>query len=124
MTPQIYNFKKQYAGDTFKGIQLKASRVSGETNERTPIDLTNVEINMQIRTANRVSVIKDFKIGSGITLIDAENGIFTIDPFKNPRAGEYVYDIQFTYNDGTLFETYIQGSLSVELDTTKNYVQR
>jgi hypothetical protein len=35
MTPQIYNIKKQYAGDTFKGIQLKASRVSGETNERT-----------------------------------------------------------------------------------------
>ena len=123
MIPQIYNFKKQYAGDTFKGVQIKCSRKSGETNERTPIDLTDVEINMQIRTANRVSVIKDFKIGSGITLIDAENGIFRIDPFKNPKGGEYVYDIQFKYSDDTI-DTYVKGSLSVEFDTTTNYVQR
>jgi hypothetical protein len=123
MIPQIYNFKKQYAGDTFKGLQLKANRVSGETNERTPIDLTDVEINMQIRTANRVSVIKDLKIGTGITLIDAENGIFRIDPFKNPKGGEYVYDIQFKYSDDTI-DTYVKGSLSVEFDTTTNYVQR
>jgi len=123
MIPQIYNLKKQYAGDTFKGLQLKASRVSGETNERIPIDLTDVEINMQIRTANRVSVIKDFIIGSGITLIDAENGIFRIDPFKNPKGGEYVYDIQFKYSDDTI-DTYVKGSLSVEFDTTRNHVQR
>jgi hypothetical protein len=123
MTPQIYNIKKQYAGDTFKGIQLKASRVSGLTNVRTPIDLTDVEINMQIRTANRISIIKDLKIGTGITLIDAENGIFRIDPFKNPKGGDYVYDIQFTYSDGTV-DTYVKGSFSVEFDITNNYVQR
>lgn len=69
MTPKEYKFKTQYAGDTFKARQITCSRLSNEVE--TPIDLTDVEINMQIRSINGVAIIQDLSIGNGITLIDA-----------------------------------------------------
>lgn len=116
MIPKEHNFKTQYAGDTFKGLRFTCSRLSNEVE--TPIDLSDVAINMQIRSINGGAIVKDFSIGNGITLIDATSGIFRLEAFKNPREGNYVYDIQFTYNNGVV-QTYVKGKINVVNDVTR-----
>ena len=47
MKPIEYNFKEQYAEDTFNGIKITCTKTSNEVT--TPIDLTGVEIRMEIK---------------------------------------------------------------------------
>ena len=116
MPPKEHNFKIQYAGDTFKGLRFTCSRLSNEIE--APIDLNDVEIKMQIRTNNSGGIVKDFSVGNGITIVDATNGIFILEKFKNPREGNYVYDIQFVYNSGDV-QTYVKGKINVVNDVTR-----
>jgi hypothetical protein len=118
MIPKERNLKPQYAGDTFKGWLIKAKRESGTTGEINPIDLSDVKVNMQIRSINGGAIVKDFSVGNGITILDATNGIFRLEAFKNPKGGEYVYDIQFTYNNGYV-QTYVKGKINVLNDVSR-----
>jgi hypothetical protein len=112
MIPKTLNFKPQYEGDTFNGWQFTIT-----DGDNLPIDLTNVSILMQIKGRNGGTVYKNFEIGSGITLVNALNGVFRLDSFKNISVGNYVFDIQITYENGVI-KTYIKGSYNVELDTS------
>lgn len=109
MQPAIYNFKQQYAGDTFNGIQLTIENKN----------LTGFLIKMQIKTAPFGAVVKDLSIDNGITIVDAVNGILRIDSFVNPiTAGYYIYDMQFTNPNGVV-QSYLKGQFTVIQDVTR-----
>lgn len=116
MIPGKYNFKPQYAEDTCNGIQVTATLTSGETT--APIDLTNIAIKMVFKKQGESTAVLTFEIGTGITLTDAENGVFTVDAFTVPTTPyTYVYDIEFTY-PSTVVKTYMQGLMEVKPQIT------
>ncbi len=117
MIPATGDLPIQYAGDTFDTAVCTATQTDSE-DVTTPVDLTDVAIKIQFRTKNYTSVFKTFTIDNGITVTDAENGIFEIDEFINGSAGTYLYDIQFTYPDGKV-RTYAKGKYIVISDTTR-----
>lgn len=108
-----YNFKPQVAGDTFDGISLTI------TEDGTPIDLTTVsEIKIVFIRRNTSSAASTLTDGSGITIDDAAAGEFSIDPFTVwTTAGEYDYDLQFTYTGGDV-KTYLKGTMEVYVQVT------
>lgn len=112
MTPAVFNFKPQYKGNTFKGVRLTlTNRTDGVT---TPIDLTGVLILMQLKKSHSSAVIKEFTTISGITVVDAVNGIITIDKFMitiDPFL--YLYDIQLTFSNADV-TTYMTGTFLVK----------
>jgi len=57
MIPSKYNFKEQYAGDTFNGIELV---LTDDLN--APIDLTGVQIKMQIKKGTNGAIVKECSI--------------------------------------------------------------
>lgn len=114
MIPAIYNFKEQYAGDTFNGIQLTA------TLNGSPIDLTNITIKIQFKVSIEKASVKDLIIGTGLTLVDAVNGVFKIDSFTvftTPNITNYLYDLEFTYSSGVV-KTYMKGDFPVKHQIT------
>lgn len=109
MTPATYNIPNQYAGDTFDGFQVTVTQTSNDVT--TPINLTNITIACKFKKDS--STVLDLTEGSGITIVDAEDGIFKIDAFSVPTdAGTYNYDIQFTYSSGSV-KTYMRGTMKV-----------
>lgn len=108
MTPKIYHFKTQYAGDTFRGLQITVSRTSNDVSN--PEDLSNLSIVFTLSRLGNTALKKE--VGSGISLVDAVNGVFKIDSFVNPSMGNYVYDIEFRYPNGVI-ETYLAGKYKI-----------
>ena len=113
---KIYNFNDHLKGDTFKGMTFRMSNAT----TATPINLTDSEINIQFRVGSKTGrVQKHISIGNGITLTDAVNGVFNIDPIikLNWYVNLYYYDVEITFLDGTI-KTYFGGTLKVVQDTT------
>lgn len=110
-----YNFKTHVAGDTFEGVQITLTLTSGETT--SPIDLTGSTIKLQFIKVGNTAVASTLEIGSGITVDDAANGIFSIDPFTVwSDDGIYEYDVQVT--NGSTVKTYMKGEFKVTEQTT------
>lgn len=109
---QTYNLKEQLRGDTFPGVSFTVS-VNG-----SPKNLTNTEIKIEFRfKVKRGKLIKTLTVGSGITKLDAVNGVFCIDSFVvDFEEGVYYYDIQF--KDGAVIKTYIGGIWVIDQDVT------
>ncbi len=109
---EIYNLKKQRSGDTFKGvtIQIKVNNVAK--------NLTNTEIKIDFKyNYKRGRLVKSLSVNSGITVLDAAEGRFRIDPFVvDFEEGIYYYDVQFT--DGSVVNTYVGGTWEIEQDVT------
>ena len=106
-----YDITCNKAGDTWKGLTF--------TYDRDGVfqDLTNYAIKMQVKTSGN-EILLDLSIGFGITLTDAVNGVFTIDPILTPNAaGTNYYDIEFT-NAG-IVSTYVKGKFTIESDITR-----
>jgi len=118
MITEIYNFKQQRSGDTFNGIRLTCTRISNEIE--SPIDLTNVEIKMQIKKDACFAPIIDISTTEGIELEDASNGIFRISSFLVPEVEtfNYIYDMQFTFPNGVV-QTYLKGNFPIISDITR-----
>lgn len=113
MIPKTYNFKQQYAGDTFNGLAFELDR------NLSPIDLTGVIMKMQIRRGSNGQVIKELTTSNGITITDPLAGKFKIDAFVNPStAYNYVYDLELTYPNGVV-DTYIKGFFPIIEDVTR-----
>ena len=114
-TIQNYNIPDHYKGDTFDG--LKFTLINND--DQLPIDLTNVIIDVKFRKARQTGVVtKSVSVGSGITVIDAVNGVFKIDAFiLDWVIGKYYYDVQFTYTNGVV-KTYIKGFIKIIQDVT------
>jgi hypothetical protein len=99
--------------DTFNGVQFTIS-VNGDL-----LDLTNYSIKMQARARYNLPPIFTIYDGSGITITDAVNGVFRIDPqIFHGVPGVYQYDIQLTSQDG-IVKTYISGLFTLLEDITQ-----
>ena len=68
-----------------------------------PLNLVGSSIKMQIRFAFDTAVIKEFNLGSGLTLTDPTNGKFTFDNqiIDIPPSNKYKYDILIELANGT-----------------------
>jgi hypothetical protein len=112
---KIYNFPDIVNGDTFK---VRDVSIKNDTTE-TPIDLTDCLIKCEFRKDTKLGVVVEtLEVGSGITLSDAVNGIFTIDNFNvNWGAGVYYYDFQFTFPNEVI-QTYFGGYMKLIQDVT------
>lgn len=110
-----YNIANHIKGDTFDGVQFTLQN----TSDSLPIDLTGCLLKIQFRYRNKIGKVqKELNIGTGITLVDAVNGIFKIDPFIidwNPDT--YYYDVETTFTNGVV-KTYIEGMVTIIQDTT------
>lgn len=117
MIPARYDFKPQIAEDTFNGLQFTATLTTEGVT--APIDLTTVAIKIVFKKQGQTAVTSTLEIGSGITLDDAVNGVFSIDPFTVFAAPyTYDYDIEFTYASGVV-KTYLKGLFTVKAQTTE-----
>jgi hypothetical protein len=111
----IVQIDNQYRGDTYDGVQFTLLN----TEDNSPIDLTGVNIKIQFRYNSKIGGLqKEINNGDGVTISDAVNGVFSIDPFLidwNPDI--YFFDIQMTFTNGVI-RTYIQGTIKVIQDVT------
>jgi hypothetical protein len=109
---ETYNLADVLKGDTFNGVQFTVT-VNG-----TPKDLTSTVITCDFRSSKKTGPVSlSLSIGSGITIVDAINGVFEIDAFDaNMDVGIHYYDIQFV--DGAVTKTYIEGTIKVFQDVT------
>jgi|TARA_R110000823_G_scaffold12746_3_gene42655 hypothetical protein len=116
--PKYHNFKDRYKNDTSNRIQLTVSKEIAGVD--TVIDLTGSSILMQLKKGEASTVsIKTFEIGTGITLTDAVNGVFSIDEFiVSLGVYNYFYDIQITFASGVI-KTYLKGRFNVTQDTSQ-----
>ncbi len=100
-------------GDTYNGVQFQYI-----INE-VPKNLTGATIKIGFRqgSANGQQVLV-LSTGNGVTITNAAQGIFRIDPFiVLLPAGNYPYDIQLTDVAGVV-KTYVSGTLKVIQDIT------
>lgn len=106
--PSLWNWKDHYKGSTFTPKNIKFN-----------FDITGATITCQLKGAQGSSVIHEWKSGVNITVIDLVTGeivLNQINEFK-PIAGNYVWDLQVKYADGT-GQTYLKGTLKVIQDVT------
>ena len=107
-----YIFNDHIKGDTFNEL------VFDLTVDGVAVDLTDVDIDIDFRTAPGVSASAlSLGVETGITK-SATTGRFSIDEqIINIPAGVYYYDIQFTYDTGKV-KTYLEGTLTILQDVT------
>ena len=110
-----YNIGDHKKGDTFDGVRFTLTKSS----DSSPIDLTGASIACKFRKQTKTgTVVADLSIGSGITVVDAVNGIFDIDAFDIDWSPlRYYYDVEITFASGVI-KTYIEGTLTVIQDVT------
>ena len=113
--PGVVKLNDHYKGDTFNGIQYTLLNSS----DSSPIDLTGVSIKTQFRTTSKKgSVILEITSGSGITISDAVNGVFSFDSLIiDWSAGTYYYDVEITFSPEVI-KSYIEGTIEILQDIT------
>lgn len=117
MKPAIYNFQDRYEGDTSNEVEFTVTQTVSSVT--TAVDLTGVTVKMQIRKKSNRDITKEITNISGITVSNAVNGVFKVDAFITDfKASSYVYDIQFTFTNGSV-RTYLKGNFNVVNDITK-----
>lgn len=112
--PGTYNISDHLKGDWFDGVQF--TLINATTS--TPIDLTDATIRMMLKTDKLYKSVKLFETGDGITITDAVNGIFQVDPQTvDYAANSYIFDIEITFLTGVV-KTYITGTWDIIQDIT------
>ena len=94
-----YNFKEKLYNSYFDGLQLTVTKTIDDVT--TPYDLTGATITIDFKVVKSGVSAQTLTIGSGITVTDAENGIFTIDAGNitlEPNC--YYYDLKVVNTDG------------------------
>ena len=101
-------------GDTFIGFQFQCL-----IND-TPLNLTGASIKCEIRQNNKTGKrIFLREIGSGITVINENDGLAQFDTLKwTAEAGEFYYDIEVTDNNNVV-RTFVTGIITANQDVTK-----
>jgi len=117
MVASTYNFPAVMAGDTWSKVGLELLFWSDPPTNTVPILMDNNDVVMQIRTNFTTEVITyQVRKGAGITV---DGNSVLIEPFVVTfKPAVYVYDLQITYEDGTI-QTYLQGTFTVKADATK-----
>lgn len=111
---QTYNFKPAIHGDTWSGVTMNLV-VNG-----SPKDITGAVIKMSLVASPQASPVKTFSTVTGeIVITNAALGEFTFQPFIcNIDPGQYNYDLQIDFLDGTI-KTYVKGLYTVIADITQ-----
>lgn len=114
MTPGVYNFRPVVSGDTVNALTIEVK------DNLVAIDLTGCAIKMDFKRKPGYDYDKRLSTeNSGIALTNPTGGLFTINSFiANLPPAKYLYDIQFTFSDGTV-KTYISGTFEVLSEVTK-----
>jgi hypothetical protein len=86
-----------------------------EDDTNTPLDLSGVEIEMQIKKSPTATALKSLTIGEGLNVTG--NNV-SIDTIADIPKGSYVWDMQFSYPSGRVV-TYLKGVVNVTEDVTK-----
>jgi len=106
------NFFEQVNEDTFIDKEFRFFQSDGST----PLDLSDVTPRVQIRKDNyNGKLMRTCTIGDGLTWVNQSDGTFRIGGFRNvwEGAGDYYYDIQFTYATSGVIRTYVRGKIQV-----------
>lgn len=116
-----FNWSAQVDGDT-----LELTDINFLDNLDVAIDMTTVSsVDMKVRKGSeKGKLIATLSIGAGIKWIDQSQGQIRISDTDDliqigdwAGAGDYYYDIQFTYSTG-IVRTYLKGKIPVIKDTT------
>lgn len=116
-----FNWSAQVDGDT-----LELTDINFLDNLDVAIDMTTVSsVDMKVRKGSeKGKLIATLSIGTGIKWIDQSQGQIRISDTDDliqigdwAGAGDYYYDIQFTYSTG-IVRTYLKGKIPVIKDTT------
>jgi hypothetical protein len=107
-----YSFQHK-SGDTWDGLTVRLVR------NDSPVDLSGATIRMQVRRTRCMPPILDISTASGITVTDAANGEFRINPtiITANTFGPHDYDIEITFTDGTV-RTWVSGVIDIVEDVT------
>lgn len=81
-----------------------------------PIDLTGKAFKMQVSRVHTSKVLKNFAIGTGLTIGGAGNNILTVNPLNDLERGDYVFDIQFT--ESGIVTTWFYGNIAIKQEVT------
>ena len=113
MQPGTYNFGVHVTGDTIPTKRFTITE-GVAPDPVTPVDLTGAAIAIDfVFKKNRIHK----EIGSGITVIDAANGIFDLDAFTLSVDGLWSYDLQVTLADASV-NTWLAGNIKMIKDIT------
>jgi len=114
MPTQTYNFPDIKFGDTHDGTSFTV------LVNAVALNLTAASIKAQFRANSSTgALLKTMVDGVDITITDAVNGVFQIDPFDvDIPPGVAVYDIELTLGDGRK-KTYIGGTWCILQDVTQ-----
>lgn len=109
---QEVNFEV-YKGDTFY------TELTFTDANNNPVDFTGAAIKMQVDRLSSAVPDLELSVGQGITVSGTAHNILIIQ--KNPfplERGQFDYDLQVTYPNGTIV-TYLCGKINVIEDITK-----
>jgi len=111
-----YNIPDQLRGDTWPGF----SSIVITTGNNTPVSLSGASIKMQFREDIDSPVALELSTeNSGVVIVNPVIGEFKVPPtIIDIPFGEYNYDIQVTFADGTV-KTYVTGSWNIIADITQ-----
>ncbi len=103
------NLRDRVKDRTSKSVKFTANDGLG-----VGIDLTGTTIELDFRYSTKLgTIVKETAIGTGITLTDAVNGIFTLDKFLlDWQVGCYWYGAVITFPNGDIDEN-LQGQIKV-----------
>lgn len=104
----------QKRGDTLVGFDFQ------RTVDTVPTDLTGVDIRIDFRLSSNCNKINEFRIGTGITIVNAATGWARFEDILRLdwTPGLWVADIEYTLADGTRYTDWnIQ--LTVSNDITR-----
>lgn len=110
---ETYNFNPHVKGDTYRGTKFTIT-IGGD-----PADLTGASIRMQLRTQPMHPVKSEISTANSmISITDPTAGEFTINKVKiDFPAGNYYYDCEITFADGSV-KTYFGGRFPIVQDIT------
>jgi hypothetical protein len=109
-----YNFT-HIKGDTFEAVNFALLK------NNVVINLTGATIRMQLRTecGGLIALSLTSVASAGITITNAAGGLFRINQqIINIASGNYLYDLEILFADGTV-KTWLSGEFLIECDITR-----
>lgn len=85
-----------------------------DDNDQPITTITDIIMQARVQKSD-LNSIKAWTIGNGLTLASNE---LTIDKFEDLPVGQFPYDIQVSYEDGSVF-TVVTGTIYVEEDVSR-----
>ena len=113
MTPANLNLGGYVRGDTINAKRFTLTKTVDAVT--SAIDLTGAAITITfVKFQQKITK----SIGSGVTVITADAGIFELDSFSLPTVGDWAFDVQITFAGGDV-KTYLTGTVTITKDSTK-----